>query len=98
MKDNPLDAEVKAMAEALAESIDEDARASDPVKPFDSVKLSDEEEMHLYEYPSGFYPKEPMTNAEAAKRLLTEWGPERYVDWADRMEPKRRARLVPPAE
>jgi hypothetical protein len=84
--DDALNSLVQEMTNLNAEF----AKYSKGVTPFQTQKPTPEEDRMLFENPAALYENEvnqntgqPYTNAEAAQRMLAEWGPQRYVDWVD---------------
>jgi hypothetical protein len=87
-KSNPFDLEVDNMVAAMEDLYAEFDTAFEGVGPSNSVKLSAEEEMVLYENPLLAFPQEQITNQEAYQRMLTDKGAVWYVDWVTRMNKK----------
>ena len=82
--DHALDQIVSSMKDR-ATSLD---TMTDGVDEFDSKKLSPAEDRLMFDNPAAFYPGKmdpttnmPLTNAQAAQRLLTEKGAQWYRKW-----------------
>lgn len=66
------------------------------VEPYNSIGLSRDEETLVFDNPAVLYPDEvdeqtglPLSNAQAAQRLLEEMGTQRYTQWVDAVYRRR---------
>lgn len=94
---NPLDAHLDLVMESMraqAEGID---RLAEGVPDFDAKRLTPDEEELAYANPAGvFFPDEvdpasglPLSNVQAAQRLLATKGAQWYVGWVEENESRR---------
>jgi hypothetical protein len=95
---NWLDGALDMVVDAMNDGGNRIDKLSQDQAPFDSVKLTPDEENLIYDNPSVLYPDEtdpetglPLTNAQAAQKLLQEKGAVEYVRFVTEME-KRRAK------
>ena len=90
MRKNPFDKQVDNLVGAMKGAEKGMDKFSENVRPFDSVKLSDQEEAQLYDYPTDFFPGTPLTIQEARLDLVEKLGPIEYTRWVMKMEGRRR--------
>ncbi len=83
MTSNPFESTVERLAEAMQKESDRLASHADGVPPAFSKKLTDGEEAFFFDNPAQFYPDETLTNAQAAQRMLQDFGPVQYVKWCE---------------
>ena len=93
MKSNPFDQQRANLVDAMKSERERLRSMSRDVEPYNSVKLSDEEEARLFAEPWRMFPGEPsvvdpasphLTAAEAYQRTLDAMGPVKYVEWWDK--------------
>lgn len=98
---NPFDTVTEQLVGAM-ESIHADMkRVAADVNPYGQEKLTPAEESLMYDHPIARYPGQvdpttglPMTNAQAAQKMLDEMGPAAYTAWVDDVERRRNRRMV----
>lgn len=104
-EDNPFDAVRSQLVEAM-QSVGQDIRErAGKTKPYDSVKLSPDEEELMWNHPVSRYPEDvdptsgmPLTNAQAANKWYMEVTsndqyPSRWIELVEDYE-RRKARRV----
>lgn len=98
-KRNPVEEMADETDAAFQSIIDEIARMAGEVEPAFHEKLDLREEDIAYDHPASQFPGEvdemtglPLTNAQAAQRLLQEMGEIDYVRWVDDVERRRERR------
>lgn len=85
-RDHPLNVVLDAMEKAMDTADESLAKMSADVGDFDARELTAAEDMLVFENPAVRYPDDvdqttgmPLTNQQAAQRLLEELGPEAWV-------------------
>jgi hypothetical protein len=83
---HPLDSVLDAMSQAMDDADETMAKMADGIGDFDSQKLTAAEDELVFAHPMVRYPDQvdptngaPMTNQQAAWKLLEEMGPEAWA-------------------
>lgn len=89
-RQNPYDDVLKNLVQAMHDVDGSLTELSRDVRPFDSQELTPEEDEMLFHNPAQRYIGQndpatgmPLTNAQAAQRLLAEIGPIEYVKYVE---------------
>ncbi len=96
MTDNPLDQRLRNLLSAAEGARERMRSMSRGVKPFNSVKLSSEEEDYLYDNPTKMFPGEEFppdpaaANEMARQHQIQRMGPVEYVRWVETKVGERR--------
>jgi hypothetical protein len=84
-RENPLDAARKAMAQAYSEAKGAIRKNLEGTTPYNSVKLSDEDERMLYDFPERILPGGVGDRGMARQLLKDTLGAELYAKWIRKM-------------
>jgi hypothetical protein len=90
MKTNPFDTIVSDLVSEMHSVDQQFAGMAGNVPPFDSQKPTPEEDALIFDHPAARYPGAmdpqtgmPISNAQAAQRMLQEMGPTKYIAWVE---------------
>lgn len=95
MRDNPLDARVKSLVGAMNQQAKFMRGFSRGVTPFNSEKLTPEQQRAIYQdptrmFPGQEFPPDPELAANMARQQMVQsMGPVDYVKWVEKMEQGR---------
>lgn len=82
---NPFDQLRTDMAADLRRSKDALSQSMAASAPYDSVKLSPDEEALAYDFPESVFPDQQLLPGEARRQLKERMGAKAYHDWVVKM-------------